>query len=494
VSTMNADPIRQDSSAERIAGFFRRGDAHTFTVFGKTFLFLKNTATLLKIDDGVEARASLAPLNPCGWMLDPRRAQIVLDLMEVCGRFSCGRVGGGSSSAGKPRHGTNGWSNNLTVFLANGCNLSCIYCYETASGRGPLSGRFDDGLLRQFLSEFISENPFTTLLVSFFGGEPLIEFEKMRRAVEFADSFARSRGKQIVYRITTNGTLMSPEAADFFVGHRFAVLVSLDGPEHVHDRNRPRRSGGPSFSDVCGNLSHLVSLQRKEGQPAAQIRCTLSTRDLGLRADVIEYFEHAFPLSPVYLGEDFTRFGDEEIGDSDWQYFRGAYESYVKDLVSGKPLKRVYVPGMQTLAKIWLVLGGKWHLKTDGISCGFGRQMITAASNGRYYPCHRFVGMPGCDVGTAGAGVQWAAVNDLIARIENNRRAPCESCWAERICEGSCPYRAAGPPSLMGRPEKTLCDIARMGFEYILWVYSEVEERRAATCRARARVASSKTL
>lgn len=123
------------------------------------------------------------------------------------------------------------------------CNLRCDYCCY--SGRHPnhrthgpkrmtfaTAKKAVDQLLRscQIQNEQCG--------VTFYGGEPLLEFDLIRETVRYTREEARRLGKNAVFSITTNGTLLDDEKADFFVENKFLVMVSMDGPKEAHDRYR----------------------------------------------------------------------------------------------------------------------------------------------------------------------------------------------------------------------------------------------------------------
>lgn len=51
--------------------------------------------------------------------------------------------------------------------------------------------------------------------IAFYGGEPLLEFELIRKCVHYAQSIMP--GKEIEYSMTTNGTLLNKEVIEYLV-------------------------------------------------------------------------------------------------------------------------------------------------------------------------------------------------------------------------------------------------------------------------------------
>lgn len=59
------------------------------------------------------------------------------------------------------------------------------------------------------------------------------------------------------YLITTNGTLLTRDIADFMNRYLFTVFFSIDGDEERHDELRKYIRGAGSYRDVERNLQYL---------------------------------------------------------------------------------------------------------------------------------------------------------------------------------------------------------------------------------------------
>lgn len=65
--------------------------------------------------------------------------------------------------------------------------------------------------------------------VNFFGGEPLLSFELIKKTVSFLNKENKSYRKTINYSITTNGSLITEKIISFFREQNFSVVLSFDG-------------------------------------------------------------------------------------------------------------------------------------------------------------------------------------------------------------------------------------------------------------------------
>lgn len=149
--------------------------------------------------------------------------------------------------------------NNLILQITQDCNFRCRYCvYETeyeTRNRSKQAMTWDvvQQSLQFFLRRTLDSN---SLSVAFYGGEPLLEFEKIQRAVHYVKVHYPS--KQIRFLITTNGSLLTERIVDFLVHHEFLLTISLDGNREDHDANRLLSDGKTgSFSLVWRNACEI---------------------------------------------------------------------------------------------------------------------------------------------------------------------------------------------------------------------------------------------
>jgi uncharacterized protein len=142
----------------------------------------------------------------------------------------------------------------VTLVLTHRCNLACHYCYAGAH----LKKDMDDQTMARALDLLFSDGaPHAQL--GFFGGEPLVAWDLLVRAVTGAKARATRRARTLLIQCTTNGTLIGEEQALFAAAHGMRVTVSIDGVREAHDLNRPQAGGGSSFDAAVRGLRALVA-------------------------------------------------------------------------------------------------------------------------------------------------------------------------------------------------------------------------------------------
>ncbi len=147
--------------------------------------------------------------------------------------------------------------------IGSACNLDCHYCYylekDKIYGR-PAHSRMSEAMLEKFISEYIASQNVPVIQFVWHGGEPtMLGIEYYRKIPDLQSKY--SRGRTIENVLQTNGTLLDDEWCRFFRANHFLIGISIDGPEHVHNRYRLNRAGKPSFDKVMHGLELLVKHQ-----------------------------------------------------------------------------------------------------------------------------------------------------------------------------------------------------------------------------------------
>lgn len=155
---------------------------------------------------------------------------------------------------------TNHRMTQLILQVTQQCNLRCSYCAYSGNyyNREHTSQRMDVGLAKEAIKFFFRHSDETEkLAISFYGGEPLLEFSLIKQCVEYCKE--HSGDKKIDYFMTTNGTLLKEEIVDFLVVNNFKLTISLDGDKEEHDANRKYSNGEGTFDIVINNLREIKS-------------------------------------------------------------------------------------------------------------------------------------------------------------------------------------------------------------------------------------------
>lgn len=119
------------------------------------------------------------------------------------------------------------------------CDYTCQYCQVSRQTDDKLAYDMSQETADRAL-EFVFRSPSPAIKIEFQGGEPLLNFPIIRYVVEQAKRINASHGKDVQFVITTNLSLLTDDILAFCLAHDICLSTSLDGPEELHNRNRPR--------------------------------------------------------------------------------------------------------------------------------------------------------------------------------------------------------------------------------------------------------------
>lgn len=139
------------------------------------------------------------------------------------------------------------------------CNLKCTYCYYLEKKEivtSPADPAEHGKILEKYIREYIIAQQVPLVYFIWQGGEPsLAGLPYFRKALELQQTYAGD--KEIINVLQTNGTLLNEEWCRFLGENGFLTGISLDDPEHVHDRYRKYGDGRPSWKKTMHRLELL---------------------------------------------------------------------------------------------------------------------------------------------------------------------------------------------------------------------------------------------
>lgn len=201
----------------------------------------------------------------------------------------------------------------LEVILTAGCNLRCQYCYQNEKKARRMEWETLSAALDLLLA---SRRRRLTLI--FLGGEPLLEFPLVRRAVDHVRANRRP-GRRVRYYLITNGTLLGDEETRFLVRNRFDLQLSFDGVPQAQALR-----GGRTFEVLDRLLDRLREEHPSYFRDHLKIAMTLTAATVPHLADSIAYFLRKgvaeVELTPVATHDPLWR--RERIEELDHQFSR----------------------------------------------------------------------------------------------------------------------------------------------------------------------------
>jgi His-Xaa-Ser system radical SAM maturase HxsB len=125
------------------------------------------------------------------------------------------------------------------------CNHSCKYCQVSRQSDDRLAYDMSVPVADRAI-EFAFRSPSPALKFEFQGGEPLLNFRLILHIVETAEKHNLASQRNLAFVIATNLSVLTDEILAFCREHKIDISTSLDGPEDLHNGNRPN-AGDDSY-------------------------------------------------------------------------------------------------------------------------------------------------------------------------------------------------------------------------------------------------------
>ena len=359
--------------------------------------------------------------------------------------------------AGELKAKTSGVIKALCLHIAHTCNLNCSYCFAS---QGKYHGEralmsFEVG---KRALDFLIENSGTrrNLEVDFFGGEPLMNFDVVKKLVEYARSIEKEKGKNFRFTLTTNGVLVDDDVIDFANKEMSNVVLSLDGRKEVHDRYRVDYQGRGSYDTIVPKFQKFV---KARGGKNYYMRGTFTHANPDFLEDIKTMLNLGFTelsMEPVVAAE-----GDEAaLTEEDKPVVMKQYEELAELMLKrdkeGKPF---------TFYHYMIDLAGGPCIYKRISGCGSGTEYMAVTPWGDLCPCHQFVGDEKFKLGDIWHGVENKEIQNEFASCNVYARSECRDCWARLYCSGGCAANAYHATGSVKGVYKYGCDLFKKRME-----------------------------
>jgi uncharacterized protein len=373
-------------------------------------------------------------------------------------------------------------SNKIQLSITQACNLACIYCYAEESGSNAKNQLMSFDTAKQSIDYLVREaGDQKKLGLQFFGGEPLMNFELIKQVVDYTSKLGKKIDKTFGYAISTNCTLLTEEVQDYLVKHRFGILVSVDGDEATHNKQRPYRDGRDSYDIVIENAKSLNEkyLKNKRLTPP-RIRANIINGNADRLAEITDSFTDmgfkAIGIAPILdrLGEN-APFGLDEEAYAKWSEQADNQFVYWLDCTNkDKEVKNAYI-NKEVRRRFGLL---KSKRVFGGVRCGVGRNVNIVDVDGNIFPCHRYPGMDEYIIGNIYTGIDREKLSLYYDNIINNMLENCSDCWVRYKCGGPCPWQVSSQEGHICPSDKLSCDDRMHSFMQGAYMYVCLSETK----------------
>jgi uncharacterized protein len=305
------------------------------------------------------------------------------------------------------------------------------------------------------------------LEVDFFGGEPLMNWEVVKRIVEYGRSIEKEYDKNFRFTLTTNGTLLNDEILEFANKEMGNIVLSIDGRKEVNDKMRPLKGGQGTYDTIVPKFKKVAESRH---QLRYFVRGTFTHNNLDFFEDVKHLADLGFKqisVEPVVAKpEDWYAIKDEDIPYLCEQYDKLA-KFYIERQKEGNGFSffhfNIDLEGGPCVAK-----------RLSG--CGSGCEYLGVTPWGDLYPCHQFVGNEDFIMGNVYDGITRPDLRKLFKESNVYSRPECQKCFARYYCSGGCAANAYNFNGDINTTYKTGCELQRKRIECAIMIKAALSE------------------
>lgn len=431
---------------------------HYFSLGGEYFLYDVESSSLLEIDKIVYDVLS-------GNNLDQYSAD---DVEEVNKELAELRQQG-IIDAPSPNVGSQPKSREIKAMcmhLSHDCNLRCKYCF---AGEGLYHGE------RMHMSLEVAKKAIDFLIansgnrhnleVDFFGGEPLMNFDVLKKTVEYGRQQAALHNKEFKFTTTTNGVLLTEEVSRYLNEEMDNVVLSLDGRKEINDSQRPTANGKGSFDLIIDKYRFFRSIR---GDKSYFIRGTFTSANPDFAKDVLEMTNLGFDqvsVEPVVLPEDHPL----AIKPEQMKEILDNYEQLAVKYVEMRKKPETWFSFFHFVVELE---NGPCYKKRL-VGCGAGSEYVAVTPDGSIYPCHQFAGESKYLLGNVFDGKLNEEIRDMYRNSSIFTKPVCQNCWAKYHCSGGCAANAIHYNGDINKPYLQACEMMKKRLECALYVYAK---------------------
>lgn len=430
---------------------------HTFHCLGKVFLVDVESGSIYEIDELTEKliNRKISPDSyPEGEFLCYSEQDIADAQREI---DELTRQGLLFSPEGEHKPAVySGIIKSMCLNVSHLCNLRCEYCFADGGTYNGAAENMSFDVALKAIDMIVSKSANRhNLEVDFFGGEPLLNFDVVKKTVEYARSIEKAHNKNFRFTITTNAMLLNDEIIDFFNKEMYNVVVSIDGRRSVHDCVRKTASGKGSFDTAIKNALRFKQLRK--GQ--YYIRGTYTALNKDFSNDVLFLNDLGFDqlsIEPVVLPENHRL----AIKKEDIEQLKAEYDKLAEAYVERRKGEKWF----NFFHFMLDIYNGPCESKRL-VGCGAGNDYVAVAPNGNIYPCHQFDGEKDYVIGNVLDGSFNTEIPKFFAENNLLKKDKCRNCWAKYYCSGGCAANAIKYGGGINKPYELSCELMRKRIE-----------------------------
>lgn len=349
-----------------------------------------------------------------------------------------------------------------TIYLAEGCNLQCRYCYEGNQKKNGMMNKETVEHTLEYITQNVCLNEKIHLIL--LGGEPLLNKPAFFHVIDIIRNRYGNIREKFSVEMTTNGTLLDKDIVKIVKEEKIDLSISIDGKQETNEMNRVSIDGKGKFPVILKNITKMIMLKTP-----FNIRMTVSNNNVKKLCENVSYF-FEMGVKSVYISYDYYADWTEKelfILDRQMQMLDELYLDEIAD--TDERILNLYDFKYTTfLAKRpikFCSAGNIGHFVVD--------------HNGDIFPCSYVTNEESWKIGSVNDGINRSAFWKCVKKnVKQN--FSCKYCEIAFTCLstrcGFLNYRMTG---LLNQPKYTICRLEHILYEHNLRVFQELYRRKS---------------
>lgn len=317
---------------------------------------------------------------------------------------------------------------NIQIILTKDCNFNCTYCFSD-HGNNIMEM---DTLYK--LSETLKNYDTYNCNVNFFGGEPMLEYDRL--IVPFVDQM-KKLGYKGSYSIVTNGSLLNEERLFYMIDNKFGIMFSMDGDYDTFSKNRNENK--EVFNKIINNIQYLLNVEYKN----LEVRLTY-TKDNILQLSSNIKFLYNLGIKKVQIYHEY----DIDLNEIEKRLLKSQFKEILDFYILHKDLNIYFIDRL-----LHHYFNKEKYDRQVCSKCGlFNKDNFSFSINydGNFFTCHHFNSVEDkykdFNIGNIDKGFYLDKIENLSENklIENNlkeykeRESKCKDCKLNTLCSANC--------------------------------------------------------